>query len=536
VFRDAPEEEIMLLNTARILDRPPSSVPTAQQFVTVLSRQRRLAIAAFAVTFGAVIVFGLLLSERYEARMEILVEQLRRGAPVLTGGSDTPAVVNDKSTTEETLNSEIALLRSQDAMKEVVVACGLDSKESRWDSMRNRAAGFLPFLHQPTQGERTANAIQRLTSKLRIEVLKMSNIIVISYRSNDRQLAARVLNTLGDVYLEEHARAHRPAGELEFFQKETGEARAQMEDAEQNLVRFTRTAGVASGQTELNDALRRLSDVQAQQGEIQTAIAGTERRIGTLTEQTHVIPERQTTLLRTSDSAILQQQLKSSLLNLEMRRTELLTKFQQNYPLVVEVEKQIVQARTALADAEAAPIQEKTTDRDLTYEMVREDLARSSTELATLHARASSLDQQAAEYRARVGWLQKQSVAQGDLIRITQAAENNYMLLLHKQEEARISDELDSRRIFNVSIVQRASVPELPVHAASWYLMYGAMLGMIFSFATAAGADRLDPTFRTLDELELVLQVPVLAALPLPVSRALSRIPDPQALAHSEND
>jgi len=88
--------------------------------------------------------------------------------------------------------------------------------------------------------------------------------------------------------------------------------------------------------------------------------------------------------------------------------------------------------------------------------------------------------------------------------------------------------------IFNVSIVQRASVPVLPVHTASWYLIYGAMLGMIFSFGTAAGADRLDPTFRTLDELELTLQVPVLAALTLPVSRALSRISDPLSIVPRE--
>src|SRR6185503_18865375 len=183
---EALEEEIILSNTALALDRSPSSVPTAQQLLAVLSRQKRLAVAAFAIIFAAVIIFGLLLSDRYEARMEILVEQLRRVEPALTGG-DAPAVVNDKSTTEETLNSEIALLRSQDAMKEVVVACGLDSSEGWLDSMRTRAAAVLPFIHQPTQAERTAKAIQRLSSKLRIEVLKMSNVIVVSYRSNDRQ-------------------------------------------------------------------------------------------------------------------------------------------------------------------------------------------------------------------------------------------------------------------------------------------------------------------------------------------------------------
>ena len=535
----------MTWNPARALGSPASNAPAVHDFLAVLSRQRRLAAVVFVMILGAVIVFGLLLSDRYEARMEILVEQaqLRRADPVIGSGANPQPIVNgSSSTSDETLNSEIALLRSEDVLRQVVVRCGLDSKPGLWDGMIEGAwktatdlhfdgwlepiAKVLPFLHRPTQetkDERTVRAMRVLAAKLRIEVLKMSYVISVAYRSNDPRLAAQVLQTLGDVYLTEHARAHHPPGEFEFFQKETDEARARMDRAEQKLVMFTKTGGVASGQLEMESALRRLSDVQALEGETRTSIAGTFHRISSLNAQAKVIPQRQVTALKTSDSIILVQQLKASLLDLEMKRTELLTKFQPTYPLVVEVERQIAQAHAALADAQRSELKETTTDRDPSYEMVREDLTRSTAELATLQARLSSLSKESVADRARVEWLQQQTVTQNDLIRNAKAAEENYLVLLRKQEEARISSELDKKHVFNVSIVQAASNPILPVHSVLWYLMYGTLLSLLGAFVTATAADRLDPTLRTPEEVELILNAPVLAALSLSTT-ALSRL------------
>jgi uncharacterized protein involved in exopolysaccharide biosynthesis len=518
-------------NPARTLGSPAPSASTLQQFLAVLARQRQPAMITFAAILGAVILFGAFLSDRYESRMEILVEraQLRRADPVMTGAANPEPIVNaTNSASDETLNSEIALLRSQDVLRQVVVETGLDSRIGLWDAARMQIAKVIPLLGRPPQEAqdlRTAKAIRQLNSKLRIEVVKMSYVIAVSYRARNPHIAEQVLQALGNAYLKEHALAHHPPGELQFFQAETGQARKIMEKAEQQLVSYTRSGGVASGQIELESALRRLSDVSAAEGETRTSIAGSIRRISALESQAAQIPQRQVTELKTSDSAILLQQLKSSLLNLELRRTELLTKFQPTYPLVVEVDKQIAQARAALADAQRSEVQETTTNRDPTYEMVRADLSRSRAELATLQARSAALAQERSAMEARVQWLQTQTITQRDLMRNAKSAEDNYLALLHKQEEARISAQLDDRRIFNVSIVQAASNPMLPVHSTSWYLFYGCLLGMLGAFATATGADRLDPTVRTQEEVEVLLRTTVLASLPI-TTTALARIVD----------
>ena len=481
--------------------------PGVHDLLAAVSRQRRIAMVAFAMIFGGTILFGLILSSRYEARMDILVEQaqLRRADPVMTGEANAQPIVNQQSARDETLNSEIAILTSQDVLRQVVAMCGLDNQVSYMDRI----------FRWHTRDERRAKAIDRLAGNLRVEVIKMSDVISVSYRSNDPQLAAKVLQTLGDVYLKQHALAHHPPGELEFFKKETEQARANLEHAEQKLVEFTQHGGVASGEIQLAGTLRRLNDAQALQGEMRTSIAGTIRRIKALEEQAKQIPSRQTTQLKSLDNGILLQQLKSSLLSLRLKRTELLTKYQPTFPLVVEVERQIAQAQDALTDAEQSQIQEKTTDRDPNHEQVREDLTRSRSELAGLEARSASLARESAADQSEAQWLHQQGVVQANLMRNAKAAEDGYLLLLHKQEEERISDQLDKRRIFNVSIVQAASVPALPVHSAPRYAVYSVFLGLVCAFLAAVCADRLDPSLHTQDDAELIMGAPVLVVLRL---------------------
>jgi uncharacterized protein involved in exopolysaccharide biosynthesis len=541
---DSLEEKTMSWNTVKALGSPSPEVPAVRDFLAMLSRQRRIAVAAFIIVFCGAIIFGLLLSDRYEASMEIMVEQsqLRRAEPVMTGGADAQPIVNESSSNaDETLNSEIALLRSDDVLRQVVTTTGLESRNGLWDDALQGVwhmadyfhiegqmkwlANVLPMFARPTQDERIARAVRTLSAKLRIEVLKMSDVIEIAYRSNNPQLAARVLQALGNVYLKEHALAHYPPGELEFFQKETEQARANMAAAEQKLVQFTQAGGVASGDIQLNDTLQRMSDVQAQRSQTRASISALRHRIADLEVQVQHISPRVTTQLKSSDSALLIQRLKASLLDLQMKRTALLTKYQPNYPLVQEVDKQIAQAREALTDAKSSRVLERTSDRDPNYELVQEDLTRSRAELAGMQAQLATLGKENSSEETQAKTLQKQGVTQQDLMRNAKAAQDNYVLLLHKQEEARVSNELDKWRMFNVSIVQAASVPQLPVHSALWYLIYGGMFGVLFAFASAAGADRLDPTVRTLEDLEAIVGAPVLVALPLS-TMALPRVID----------
>jgi hypothetical protein len=64
------------------------------------------------------------------------------------------------------------------------------------------------------------------------------------------------------------------------------------------------------------------------------------------------------------DNPRLFDQLQSTLLNLELKRTDLLSKFAPTYPLVQAVDQQIAEAKNAIQLEESKPIREESSGRN----------------------------------------------------------------------------------------------------------------------------------------------------------------------------
>jgi len=260
--------------------------------------------------------------------------------------------------------------------------------------------------------------------------------------------------------------------------------------------------------------LQKLSEFEVSYRQTQAAIAETEQRIRALDQQQVSLPGRLTTQVRTSDNPQLLQQMKSTLLALELKRTELLTKFEPSYRLVQELDKQIAETRAAIAAEDKAPVREQTTDQNPTSLWVNAEMAKARTDLSALKAKAAATNIILSSYRQSARDLQESTVAQQDLLRAAKTAEDNYLLYQRKQEEARINDALDQRGILNVAIAEQPTVPALPVRSSLLYGLLSVFLAGTASLGMAFTSDFLDPSFRTPTEVTSYLGAPVLASLP----------------------
>jgi uncharacterized protein involved in exopolysaccharide biosynthesis len=487
------EETILQLHERREL----SSV-TLRDVIAPVFRHRRLVAWSFLGIFLTSIVGALSLPKQYQAEMKILVKR-ERVDPILT--SDKTTIIDSRSeVTEEQVQSEVELLRSRDLLENVVKASGLVSADNGQDVRR--------------QSVSLARAVRNLEKKLQVEPLKKTNLINVTYQSPNPELAARVLNTLSSLYLEKHLAVHRLPGAFDFFQSQTERYRNELTDSETHLIRFDNDNGLVSPELEKEIALRKQSEFDAALRETRADIAETSQRINALEAQMTTTAPRITTQERTSDNPMLLQQMKSTLLTLELKHTELLSKFAPEYPLVLEVDKQIAQTQAAITAAEQSPVHEQTTDRDQTYAWLRDELAKNRTQLIALRARADALAPVVQAYQVKTRGLDEKGATQEDLARTAKAAEQNYLLYRQKQEEARISDALDRNRIVNVAIAETATVPALPTHSTLFTLLLGGLLATLLSLTSGFVADYVDPSFRTPQELYDTLDIPVLAAVP----------------------
>jgi uncharacterized protein involved in exopolysaccharide biosynthesis len=217
---------------------------------------------------------------------------------------------------------------------------------------------------------------------------------------------------------------------------------------------------------------------------------------------------------RTADASQLLGQLKSTLLTLQLKRTELLTKFDPSYPLVKEVETQISQTQEAISKAEQVPIHDRTTDRDQTHELLRQELARAQADLATFKGRAGGLNNVVHHYQQAALLLGRNTFAQQDLLRDVKANEDNYLLYVQKAEQERAADALDAKRIVNVAMTEPPFVPVRPAVSPLVVVALGFFVSLIVGAITAFVAEYMDGSFRTPDDVKEFLDLPVIASVP----------------------
>jgi uncharacterized protein involved in exopolysaccharide biosynthesis len=435
--------------------------------------------------------------------MKVLVGRGRID-PVMTAQANAPPEFGREEISEQELNSEAELLRDEELLGKVVRATGLAASDP---------FALLCF-GRDDDDVRVARSVRQLATRLTIEPLRKTNLIKVSYESSDPVLAARVLNSVANSYMEKHTQIHRPSGEFNFFERQTTQYGKRLEEAELQVMEFARDHGVVSATLERDIALQKLGDAGTSYRQLRLRLTETEQRIRSLQMEMSSLPQRTTTQIRTADNPELLEKLKSRLLDLELKRTELLTKYEPSYRLVDQVDQQIAEAKEAIASEAAAPVRDEITDKDPNYEWAKAELKKAQVELSALQARATVETAQFAESRRLAEKLGEDSIRQQDFLRTAKATEESYLLYVRKREEARIEDALDERGILNITIAEQPTVPVLPARSEWTFIVAGFALAGTLSTGLAFASDFLDPAFRTPDEVMAYLGAPVLASLP----------------------
>jgi uncharacterized protein involved in exopolysaccharide biosynthesis len=494
----------------RDLARPSHSL-AARDLIEIGYRRRGTFATCFVVLFFGAILAAIVLPRRYESEIKILVHRERADA-LVTAQPTAAMEQNFPSLTEEDINSEVAILRSEDLLENVVRGCGLQNIKQDSLFSRLRLAIFPP--QDEDEQTKVTRAAMKLGSDLRIEPVKKSYVIAVSYSSTDPKFAARVLNTLGNMYLQKHAEVHSPNNAFAFFDRETDRYRSILDDADKRLADFNRTEGVVTDQSEKEATVPKLAEFELGMRQTQAQIPQAEEHVRALEGLLQKTPERITTQLHQADNGGLMQQLRSSLVNLEAQRTDMLNKYAPGDRMVQEVEKEIADVKSSIEAQEKSPLREETTDQNPTYSFLREELAKAKADLAALRALSTSSQKVNQSYQAAVVERDQKQLEQQSLIRDAKTAETNYLLYLNKREEARISSAFDKNRILNVSIAESATVPIVPSNPASFILALGFIFACLMSGGIVLAQEHMDTSLRTADEVERALDVPVLAHLP----------------------
>jgi uncharacterized protein involved in exopolysaccharide biosynthesis len=456
-----------------------SSDISVRDVLTPLFRWKRFLVITFFSVVGAVILLAALMGPSYTSHMSILVNRERLD-PLVTPESTTQMVTNETPITDEEINSELELLSSRDVLEQVAIANGLDRPAQGW------SLGDLIHPHQ-TREDRIARAVKRLAKSIKAEVVTKTNLIEVKYSSSDPQLSYGVLKSLGEFYTQKHVEVHRPAGSYSFFAGETQRYHDALEQAEAKLRAFATSRQVAAPDAQEANLAQQVATSIGLMHLAEQSLAGDEERLKDDRLQMSKTPRRSPRLQTSAAADKLLDQLNANLLVAQNRRTELSTRYDPGYPLVQDVDQQIAQINTAIAEAEKTRYTSESTDLDPTFEVLREDHAKTRADRAAQVANLAATKRSIKDMQAQLVDLDRQSIARQDL---------------------------DTSRIANVAIAVPPVIPVLPVFSWPLVVFAALCLGTLASIGGAYAVDYLDSSFRTPAQLTEALGIPVVVVFP----------------------
>ena len=316
-------------------------------------------------------------------------------------------------------------------------------------------------------GTRTQeDVLQRLKRNLEIARLPRSRIIEVRYSSSDPRLAASVVNTLINLYLETNFRNQFQATThtSQWLSGQLDELKNKVESSQAALVDYQKQYGIVGFDDKQNIVTSKLDDLNK---DLTAAQADRIQKEANYRMAESGSPE----LIAGSDPNSLMQKLRAQQSDLRNQYALATASLGAAHPKVIELNSQMKQ----LDDTIAAEIQKIAARSRTEYEAAkrREDMLHGALEAQKTQANA--LNQSAIEYNM--------------LKREYESNRQLYDDLLQKYKEASISAGL---RADNIRVVDDARVPERPVRPnVPRNLGIGFLMSLIAGVALAFGLDKL---------------------------------------------
>lgn len=485
----------------------PSFAPrlSFRDLMLMVYRRRGLAFGLFAGIFLTVALVTMLMPAVFMARAQVLLKK-ERVSNVISANESAASDVKPQLT-EEALNSEIEIIKSSFLLRKVL----------RTGDLFKRIV--IPPEDKQLHDEQLLEiAVAALKKALECQIVPKSNIIQVSYESEDPELAAQIVNEICRLYVDRHLQVHESEGVYSFFQREAEVLQDTLAQIADSLQAFEAANGLIAPDKQRELLLQQLQEYESQLSAARANAESAGKQVSFLEKQLAAAPER---MQAQSDevSQAAYEALVKQLASLKARYAQLqegeLKPDDPQGRLAKTLKARIAQMEEAVLRAENAPPLEVTSDINRAVMDLAADLTRTRASLIAFQTQERELTEGVSIVRQRLKALESAKLVHERLQRDLELHRANFLLYAKKQEEARISEALDREKVANVSVVDPASVPIVAVRPnRKLNLALGLVLALFVSMGAALGLGFADKQIRTSADLERQLQAPVIVAIP----------------------
>jgi uncharacterized protein involved in exopolysaccharide biosynthesis len=481
----------------------------------LFKRKVQILICFFATTF-VVTIATFLIQSTYEAKAQILVKIGRQNL-YLPPNSANGHFINYSR--DDQINSEIELLKSRSLAQKAINALGPEiilgakSKVGKlFDTFSKIKTQFFSREQTDTSLE---DAVLKFEQSLSVIGVKKSEVIVIKFKHQDPDTAALIVNTLVDLYLDEHLLIHRNPQTHSFFEEQSQVLKDKLTHAEEKLKSFKKDNNLTDLDEQQRLLLNHISNLQSELNSTLSLQAETENRIHQISRQLDKTAKTVPQWEEVDHSPILINDLKAKLVELKLKEKEFSTKYTPQSRRLKNVKEEIAILQNNLAKMESKRYGKSRVGPNATSEKLQNELFRNQAESKALAAKKETQSSQLADYQSKLDLLNQMAVKLNHLEQAVDLNRQNHRLYLAKIEESRISDAMDNKKISNVSLMEPALAPLKPESPKKLFnLIIGFFMGAFGGLGLAFLIEFFDDSLENPEQAEIILKLPVLASVP----------------------
>ncbi|MFX0200756.1 MAG: GumC family protein [Candidatus Hodarchaeota archaeon] len=453
-------------------------------------------ISVFLLIVTAAVVGSLLVTPIFHASSRLLVKPGREDVYV----SPTPGAPALITRLDQKVNTEIAILVSPLLLAELVDTFGVDRLFDFPDRTFKGWISEKGILRQIQKSEipPTKKVYRYVQNSLSVSS-SGSSVIKISFYWPDPVIAARVVNTLVDLYFVQRVKVHTDPHTYNLLKDQAEKWEKKLKESEKNLEIFKNRHSLTSLPEQKTMILSKLSELESQRKRTESEIKETEGMIASLQAQMSNL-DRDTQLQEmVNREAPILATLKAKLVELELQG----------------LKEEINRVKQMIADEEKKERAVVVSGGNPIHQSLQDELLRAKVRLEGLKAKEKSQKLQTAAYPNELKTLDGLEKQMRELERQVAINEANYKLYLTKFEEAKILESMDRQKITSVSVIEPAMPTLRPIKPKKRKIvMIGGVLGLFAAIGMAFFTESINPVFRTREDVAQFLNLPVLATLP----------------------
>jgi len=464
-----------------------------REFLHILFKRKRFVAIAFLAISIPIIAFTLVRPPKYVARAKLLVI----GARSYMHLSPQETRKTTQIPEAQVIYAEIENLQNRSFLLAAARRLQVDIISDAPADPDERAA-------------RTAVAIRK---GLQVSAFPKSPMIELSFVHADKNLAAAVVNTLVDTYLEYHPSLYESPEIATFFQQRKEELEQQLVAAEAELDRYQYKTGIIDLDQQLDETVRQMMAKEQAIEEATALLAQSDELIteleGTLANE----PERVASDVNMVNNPVARA-LEERIGILTVELSDLRQKYTGADRRVQDKMRQIADLRGQVAEQPQRIIGTERFERNPIRQNLEEELHRARANREAIVAKRTSLQSTISSYHERMEDMDKHGSKLRSLANNVEQLRIALNRAIEDSQEASLSMEMSADKLDTVRIVDRAYPPNKPTGQNTLLTILVALIaGAALGIAGAFGLEYLYQTYHFGSDIERELELPVLGLI-----------------------